>query len=78
MVFDGRDVPLSHREAELLKGLYEQRTQVRDRVARTPGRRFVFQRRSFDVFITRLRKHLSDDPRVQIVNVRGIGHKLIL
>lgn len=30
-----------------------------------------------DVFITKLRKYLRPDPRVEIVNVRGVGYKLI-
>ncbi|WP_245327397.1 winged helix-turn-helix domain-containing protein [Hymenobacter fodinae] len=36
-----------------------------------------FNGRSLDVFITRLRRYLKDDPQVQIVNVRGIGYKLL-
>lgn len=78
---DGREVPLSHRETELLKRLYEQRNQVLDRATVLRdlwGDDSFFNGRSLDVFITRLRKHLSADPRVQIVNVRGIGYKLIL
>ena len=78
---DGREVLLSHRETELLKRLYEQRNQVLDRATVLRdlwGDDSFFNGRSLDVFITRLRKHLSADPRVQIVNVRGIGYKLIL
>jgi len=36
-----------------------------------------FNARSMDVFITKLRKKLKDDPAIQIVNVRGYGYKLI-
>jgi two-component system response regulator VicR len=36
-----------------------------------------FTGRSLDVFITRLRKYLKHDPTVKIMNVRGIGYKLI-
>jgi DNA-binding response OmpR family regulator len=36
-----------------------------------------FNARSMDVFITKLRRYLKDDPRVQIVNIRGVGYKLI-
>ena len=36
-----------------------------------------FNARSFQVFITRLRRALSRDPRLRIVNVRGTGYKLI-
>ncbi|WP_089371918.1 winged helix-turn-helix domain-containing protein [Dokdonia pacifica] len=30
-----------------------------------------------DVFITKLRKKLKEDPAISIVNVRGYGYKLI-
>ncbi|WP_350340039.1 winged helix-turn-helix domain-containing protein [Paraflavitalea speifideaquila] len=37
----------------------------------------IFTGRSLDVFITRLRKHFRHDPEVRIMNIRGIGYKLI-
>lgn len=37
------------------------------------GKNDYFLGRSFDVFITRLRKYLQDDPSVQIRNIHGIG-----
>ncbi|NMH27427.1 response regulator transcription factor [Flavobacterium silvaticum] len=36
-----------------------------------------FNARSMDVFITKLRKYLSEDASLSIVNIRGIGYKLI-
>ena len=30
-----------------------------------------------DVYITKLRKHLTGDPDVQIINIHGKGYKLI-
>ena len=36
-----------------------------------------FNARSLQVLITRLRRALSKDPRIRIVNVRGTGYKLI-
>ena len=36
-----------------------------------------FNARSLDVFISKLRKHLSADINVQILNIRGIGFKLV-
>jgi DNA-binding response OmpR family regulator len=36
-----------------------------------------FNARSMDVYISRLRKYLSKDPSVRIVNVHGKGYKLI-
>lgn len=35
-----------------------------------------FAARSMDVYITKLRKYLKDDPTVEIVNVHGVGFKL--
>lgn len=72
---------LTNREAELLKRLYDQRNQVLSRtiVLRDLwGDDSFFNGRSLDVFITRLRRCLKEDPQVQIVNIRGIGYKLIL
>jgi DNA-binding response OmpR family regulator len=37
-----------------------------------------FNARSMDVYITKLRKYLKDDPTVLIVNVHGKGYKLIV
>ena len=36
-----------------------------------------FNARSMDVYITKLRKHLKDDPSVEILNVHGKGYKLV-
>lgn len=37
-----------------------------------------FNARSMDVYITKLRKKLSEDPRVEIINIHGKGYKLIV
>ncbi len=36
-----------------------------------------FNARSMDVYITKLRKHIKDEPRLEIINVHGKGYKLI-
>jgi DNA-binding response OmpR family regulator len=79
---DGSQPPLTltHREAELLKCLLDQRNQVLTRTAVLRllwGDDSFFNGRSLDVFITRLRRYLRHDPQVQIVNVRGVGYKLL-
>ncbi|RAJ01496.1 DNA-binding response OmpR family regulator [Chitinophaga skermanii] len=72
---------LSHREAEILRRLAQNPNDV---VERKPilidlwGDDTFFNARSMDVFITKLRRYLKDDPRIQIVNVRGVGYKLIM
>lgn len=37
-----------------------------------------FNGRSMDVFLSKLRKYLKDDPKVEIINVHGKGYKLIV
>ena len=37
-----------------------------------------FNARSMDVYITKLRKLLKDDPNVSIINIHGKGYKLII
>ena len=36
-----------------------------------------FNARSMDVYITKLRKHLKEDPSIEIINIHGKGYKLI-
>jgi DNA-binding response OmpR family regulator len=36
-----------------------------------------FNARSMDVYIARLRKYLSGDPNIEILNVHGKGFKLV-
>lgn len=37
-----------------------------------------FNARSMDVYITKLRKHLKDDPSIEIINIHGKGYKIII
>lgn len=72
---------LSHRESEILKRLCENRNQVvsmREVLLDLWGDDSFFNTRSLHVFITKLRHKLSKDERIRIVNVRGIGYKLIV
>lgn len=71
---------LTHREANLLFHLIENKNQILERsfiLKKLWGDDDFFNARSMDVFITKLRKKLKDDPTVQIINVRGYGYKLI-
>lgn len=72
---------LSHREAEILRMLCQHTNDVLHRkpvLLELWGDDSFFNARSMDVFITKLRKKLKADPSVQIVNIRGIGYKLII
>jgi DNA-binding response OmpR family regulator len=75
-----KKVQLTHREAHLLFNLVQQKNEVLDRsviLNKLWGNDDFFSARSMDVFITKLRKKLSKDTNVQIINVRGFGYKLI-
>jgi DNA-binding response OmpR family regulator len=70
---------LTRKEAELLKLLCQNTNKVlrRELALKTVwGEDDYFLGRSMDVYITKLRKFLSDDPGVSIVNVHKIGFKL--
>lgn len=77
----GNTLFLTHREASLLHLLVENKNDILDRslvLKKIWGDDDFFNGRSMDVFITKLRKKLSLDPNIQIINVRSQGYKLIL
>jgi DNA-binding response OmpR family regulator len=72
---------LTSKEAELLKLLCDNANDVLDRsvaLNRIWQDDSYFNARSMDVYITKLRKYLKEDPAVELLNVHGIGFKLIL
>ena len=76
---DGEKTVLTTREADLLYHLYMNKNRILDRspiLLKLWGDDDFFSARSMDVFITRLRKKLSRDQNIQILNVRGYGYKL--
>ncbi|MCK4630062.1 MAG: response regulator transcription factor [Bacteroidales bacterium] len=71
---------LTTKESELLKLLCNNMNKVLERnfTLRTIWiDDNYFNARSMDVYITKLRKCLKDDPSIQIINVHGKGFKLI-
>ena len=76
----GEEIELSFRESELLRLLCESGTlpvDTKDILLQLWGNDSVFNTRRLHVFITKLRHKLEKDPRIKILNVRGIGYKLI-
>jgi DNA-binding response OmpR family regulator len=70
---------LTQKEAEVLKLLYQNRDRVLKReeiLKQVWGDDDYFMGRSMDVFISKLRKYLKDDPTIQIVNYHGVGFRL--
>jgi len=70
---------LTQKEADVLKLLYKNRDRVLKReeiLNEVWGNDDYFMGRSMDVFISKLRKYLKDDPAIQIVNYHGVGFRL--
>ena len=70
---------LTHREAELLKILCENKDTIikrEDLLMKIWGDDHYFASRSLDVFISRLRKYLKPDPAVRIENIHNVGYRL--
>ncbi|WP_333865284.1 response regulator transcription factor [Sphingobacterium sp.] len=79
LTYQGEVLKLSFRESELLRKLYEQKDKVipREDIMRAYwSHDKYFTGRSLDVFISRIRKYLSQDDRIKIINVRGVGYML--
>jgi DNA-binding response OmpR family regulator len=87
-VFDTENFTLKHpefektltkKEAMVLKLLCQFKNQVLPRetiLTAVWGQDDYFAGRSMDVFITKLRKYLSQDDSISIANIHGIGFKL--
>ncbi|WP_297091963.1 response regulator transcription factor [uncultured Draconibacterium sp.] len=74
-------VKLTTKESDLLKLLCQNANKVLERNYALKSIWIddnYFNARSMDVYITKLRKHLKDEPSVEIINVHGKGYKLIV
>jgi two-component system, OmpR family, response regulator VicR len=70
---------LTQKEADLLKMFLENKNEVikRSYILETLwGEDDYFLGRSLDVFISRLRKYLSQDARIKIENIHSVGFKM--
>ncbi|MCD8269835.1 MAG: response regulator transcription factor [Parabacteroides sp.] len=75
----GEEIELSFKESELLRLLCENGNlpvNTKDILLELWGNDSFYNTRSLHVFITKLRHKLEKDPRIRILNVRGIGYKL--
>ncbi|MES2331899.1 MAG: response regulator transcription factor [Bacteroidota bacterium] len=71
---------LSYRESELLKYLYQHRDQVidrRDLLNHIWGNDSFFNSRNLDVYITKIRGYLKEDPSLEIITIKGVGYRFI-
>jgi DNA-binding response OmpR family regulator len=86
--FDPRNLTLQHpqgdkaltqKEAEVLELLCRNKHRILKReeiLKKIWGDDDYFLGRSMDVFISKLRKYLKDDPSLEIVNYHGVGFRL--
>lgn len=68
---------LSHREAELIKILSENRNSIvsrKDILMQIWGDDSYFNSRNLDVYMTKLREYLKDDPSLEIMTIKGVGY----
>ncbi len=76
---DAERIELSDKESRLLEIFATQQNQLieRDRLLKEVWEDDgIFTARSLDVFVSKLRKKLKNDPSIQITNVYGKGYKL--
>ncbi|HEX8531743.1 MAG TPA: winged helix-turn-helix domain-containing protein, partial [Cytophagales bacterium] len=88
--FDPRNMALRHKdevvaltgkESDLLLLLHTSANSTLERefILKTVwGNEADYVGRTLDVFISKLRKKLEADPSLKIVNIRGVGYKLIV
>ena len=68
---------LSHREAMLLRMLSENINATinrKDLLMRVWGDDSFFNSRNMDVYITKLRDYLKEDPAIEIITIKGVGY----
>lgn len=81
LIKDDKHTVLTQREAELLKLFLDNKNMVLKReqiLTSLWGTDDYFMGRSLDVFISRLRKLLSNEEGIQIENLHGIGFKFTI
>jgi DNA-binding winged helix-turn-helix (wHTH) protein len=81
LIMNNHKIELTNKEAELLLLLYNSVNDTVERdviLNRVWGDGGDYIGRTVDVFISKLRKKLELDSKLKIVNVRGIGYKLVI
>ena len=81
LTYNNKIQELTHRESDLLYHLYQSKNKVLERgyiLNKLWGNDDFFNARSMDVFISKLRKKLQKDEKIKILNIRGVGYKLII
>ncbi len=81
LTHDDESHKLTSKEAELLRLLCENLNRVLDRSVALNKIWYddsYFNARSMDVYITKLRKYFKNDDQIELMNVHGVGFKLVV
>lgn len=81
LIIEEQRIELTSKEADLLELLYDTVNTTVERevlLNKVWGDEGDYIGRTLDVFISKLRKKLEFDSEVKIVNVRGVGYKLVM
>lgn len=81
LIYDKEEIKLTTKENDILRLLVANPNKTIDRqdtIRAVWEDEDFLHGRSMDVYITKLRKLLSKDPKVNIINVHGVGFKLVM
>jgi DNA-binding winged helix-turn-helix (wHTH) protein len=81
LTFDNSTAELTSKEADLLLFLHQNANEIveREQILKAVwGDEGDYIGRTLDVFISKLRKRLNADENVKIMNIRGVGYKLVI
>lgn len=81
LVRNGVEKKLTTREMDLLYLFCENMNRVVRRsvaLQRVWRKENYFNARNMDVYITKIRRLLKDDPNVELQNIHGVGYKLVV
>ena len=79
LVLNNKLKRLTKKESQILLMLCDKKNQLLDRkkaLNTIRGENDIFNRKSMDVFIHKIRRYLDQDPSVKIINVHGKGFVL--
>jgi len=81
LILEDKELKLTTKESELLRLLCKNANQVMERNF-DMRKKWIdennYNTRRMDVYITKLRKYLKEDPSIEIMNIHGTGYKLIM
>jgi DNA-binding response OmpR family regulator len=81
LTYGAEERKLSYRESELLRLLYQNKEAIverKDILNLLWGSDSFFNSRNLDVYITKLRNYLKQDPSLQIITIKGVGYRFVV